>query len=835
MREDNTCEPQANDVRVRSWAFTAALALLPIVTALAAYYRNSGPESSMWQLRGDQVFYEYQLSRAAEVDGKWWKLPDDRRLGWPYQSEVAKYPHLLEGYDLLLISTFSARLLSPIANYHLMVLSVIAINGWIAGWLTFRLTRSYFWAAAAILLVTVNGNIHGRMMCHLHLFKLGWFLLATWAYWRFLEAPSWRRGAALGLGVALVLQGSFYFGYFVALTYGVWWLGCLVAGRFDRRMIAGTAAALGVFVPLAALITYPALTVPKSYPIADVYAKRTLKDTWIHSAELWQYVMPTNTLWASEYAEGVGVKELGLYGEGANYLGLAMLAAISVYVAARLRGKRLCEAQGFLDLAMGQIALLVVLSLSGGASFFLHPFVPSIRAYGRAGGLAIALGSVAAPLVFHGLASQSRSRWLRGSIALAALGLVVYDGYRLARNVHWGDRVADTTPAWVDWLAKQPPQVKLAAFGPIDNDYWYGMAQQRMHHRHTTLNGCEWELLEGDMRLLGASYFDINREVLKYVASVGYNTLAFSRDYLKKNPWIETTPWLERAANLGDWQIYRMSAGTPRYPLDSLKNILVRQNGRAAPSEVPAKAWITDRLDLPETVVVVRPRRVFLAWTKPDGTRVSDPTLGLYQHVFGPDLPAYTIETPKEAGRYQLDFLDEQGHRLASKPYMVSKTLRTSAQTFGAAPPNICINSLKLTQEQCVQGQIRFTIENTSPYYIQAHPTRKKELGSARSLPTIAPFDRGSALLAAKYHRGAEEVGQLYLVLPHDLPPGGRLEMNLPVHPEDLADSSSSFNVYFCFHDVDSKLATEPIPDQAVYLKLSPQQMATAPARSTTR
>ncbi len=74
-----------------------------------------------------------------------------------------------------------------------------------------------------------------------------------------------------------------------------------------------------------------------------------------------------------------------------------MLAGIAIYVIARLRGTRLCEAQGFLDLMMGQIALLVGLSLAGGPSFFLYRFVPSIRAYGRAGELALGLGCVAAP------------------------------------------------------------------------------------------------------------------------------------------------------------------------------------------------------------------------------------------------------------------------------------------------------------------------------------------------------------------------------------------------------------------------------------------------------
>ncbi len=108
----------------------------------------------------------------------------------------------------------------------------------------------------------------------------------------------------------------------------------------------------------------------------------------------------------------------------------------------------------------------------------------------------------------------------------------------------WSDRIADKTPAWVDWLAKQPPQVRLAAFSPIDNDYWFGTASYRLRHQHVTLNGCDWELLNGDLKLLGASYNEMNREGLKFITSLGYQTLAFHREYLEMHPWIRTLPWL---------------------------------------------------------------------------------------------------------------------------------------------------------------------------------------------------------------------------------------------------------------------------------------------------
>ncbi len=197
MRDNNPCESDTAEVSGRSWPRIVGLGALPIILTLAVYYLQAGPGSIAWQLRGDQVFYEYQMARMAEVGGQFWKIPNDLMLGWPSSVRGRQ------------VSPPARRVRPPadfddfrphLQRHHqlsLLVLSVIAINGWIAGGLTFRLTRSTLWAAASIVLITLNCQVAGRMRCHLHLFKFGWFLLATWVFWRYLEAPSRRaRGCA---------------------------------------------------------------------------------------------------------------------------------------------------------------------------------------------------------------------------------------------------------------------------------------------------------------------------------------------------------------------------------------------------------------------------------------------------------------------------------------------------------------------------------------------------------------------------------------------------------------------------------------------------------------
>ena len=55
----------------------------------------------------------------------------------------------------------------------------------------------------------------------------------------------------------------------------------------------------------------------------------------------------------------------------------------------------------------------------------------------------------------------------------------------------------------------------LAALGPTDLDYWYGTLDYAIRHGHTCLNGCDFDLLDGDLRLLGASYYQMNQAGLQ--------------------------------------------------------------------------------------------------------------------------------------------------------------------------------------------------------------------------------------------------------------------------------------------------------------------------------
>ena len=195
----------------RRWASRFVLFVLPVVLALV----KDTIEPSLLDLacrdsQGDAAFYAYQLQRAAECHGQWWRIAADSRLGHPYPSEFAKHPGLFEGVDLMLVSSLFGGAASAARAYHLAAILALTVNGWIAAWIVLKITRKTLWAVVAMALVTLNESVAARVMVHLHLFKFGWALLAVWAFVAFLKQPAWWRGLLLGLAVGLVLQASFY-------------------------------------------------------------------------------------------------------------------------------------------------------------------------------------------------------------------------------------------------------------------------------------------------------------------------------------------------------------------------------------------------------------------------------------------------------------------------------------------------------------------------------------------------------------------------------------------------------------------------------------------------
>ena len=770
-REEDGRRPGA-----RRWAYRAGLALLPLALAVAGYHRPALAGKPLPRVVGDGAFYVYQLARACELGGRWWGVSADAKLGAPYPPATAKHPGIFEGVDLMLVAAVTGRFLGPNANYHAMALLILAVNGWVAAAIAYRLTRSYGWAALAVLLITLNDPTAGRFGGHLHLFKLGWLLLAVAAFVRYLEAPTWRRGLLLGLAMAWALGSSFYLGFLLGVGLAAWWLGCLVAGRLTRAHVPATlAAGLGCAVAGAAL-TFPVWTNARDAVLSGQYFQRMRHETWLYGSELWQYFVPPDSPVAREYVAGFKQKGPGAFWEGWNYPGHVVLLAVVAYAIARLRGRRLCAtAPHFLDVAMGLVGVFVLLSLAGGPVYLIYQWFPGFRCYGRAGLVALAIACVVTPAILQGLIVAIRNRWLRVAVVGGIVALAGFDASRAAKRFHFAEAQPD--PGWSTWLAKQPQDVRLTAFGLGDREpfYWWGLVgfDQRLRHGHATLNGGEFDLLYGDLTLINATWDRPTPDSLRLIATFGYNAFAFRRDFLDLQPWIADLPWLERREEADDWSIFRVKSTAPRYPVVAPVDLLAGLKA-VAPWAVPPSTWITGRLDLGRDVVVTAPARIRYAWEDERGRRVGKPAPALFQHVFGPDLPAYTVRSPGAAGRHRLVFLDEAGRRLAAVEYRVDPRLRR----WRAEDPSRIVGDEGIEVNLGAEP-VRVALVNDSQTYYQAHSYRDPSLGTASVQPGMTPPTPGSLVLRAA--PVGSPIGGVEGLLPCDLPPGGRVELLLPM------------------------------------------------------
>lgn len=803
------------------WLWRVCLVVWPLLLAMAVYYPAQLAGRPWPRPRGDAAFYGYQLLRVAECHGQWWRIADDDRLGHPYPTEFAKHPGLFEGLDLMLLATLTGGRPGPSALYHLAVLAALAFNGWVAAGIVLRLTRSPLWAAVASALITLNQPVAARVLGHLHLFKLGWILLAVWAFVAFLERPTRRRGLGLGVAAALLLQASFYLGFLLLLGLGAWYVRDFL-GRGPRRgLLAATIAAGTAFIALAAVFCFPVWTGTSEIAGSGEFFHHDWSEAWTYGAELWKYVIPRGTAPAIAYDQGVRMKS-PLMDEGWNFPGFTVLLAVLIASASRLRGAGVYgRLRPFVTAGLGLMAIWTVLSLSGGPSVLLFPLAQSFRCYGRAGLFVVALGSVVAPVILYELIRSRPRRSVRIVLTIAVLSLAANDA-RLAARWFPGWGADAEPPAWVEWLSQQPADVRLAAFpvSPTIPFEWWGRQtlQWMPMHGHATLNGANFTLLEGDLKLLGGSFRRINPAGLRLIASLGYETMAFHRDYLAENPWIASLGWLDRVEDLDDWMICRANAHLARLPRKTLDELLERGLVGQAPREAPANCWITGSWPVDEDVMVAGSEGALMAWTDESGRALAPPRPALYQHVFGPSVAAYSARTPTQPGDYRLVFYDRQRRPRASLEYRVVAGIHPAHATASLRQPDVTVHPITLGLGDR-SGSIALTLENRSSRYLGAQVNREFLRAPNQAHPGLRSrwdnLDAGALVLRIAPADPAAGEGR-ELMLPADLPPGGRLTVTVPADRWPSSWAGSPLRVEPTFARVGSREAAPGSADLTI-------------------
>jgi hypothetical protein len=773
-----------------------ALCALPLLLALVGYYR--------WQLaghplpfpHGDAALYAYQLVHVAECHGAWWRLASDSRLGDPYPTEFAKHPGLFEGLDLMLLATAIAPILDSRLIYHAAVLAALAANGWVAAWLVWRTTRSFPWAALAVVLITLNQSVALRIQGHLHLFKFAWVLLAVASFVAYLEQPAWKRGVLVGLAAALVLASSFYLGFFLALGLAFWTMVEATSGRLKRGHAGAGALALLAFLVLAALFCFPVWTSSSPIVASNRYFRRDWSETWGYGSELWKYFVPMGSALANMYFRSVRLQDtVPLMDEGWHFPGYTVLFGLLTFAVGLLRKSTTwSRLPRFVSVSVGLVAFWTVLSLSGGPSVLIYHVVPSFRCYGRAGLFVVALGAVIAPMTLCNYLRSRRSPLIRVVFTIGVTVLAASDALRAALCFPgWSGEARPVE--WAAWLKDQPPDLRLAVFPLPDDNLAASSGQDGLtwlpFHHHGTLSGADFALVEGDLALLGASYAQINPLALRFIVSLGYDALAFHRGYLAANPWIESLPWLDRVHEHAGWLICRASPRLARLPSRSLAQLLDVPQNDFAPRVAPPGRWVTHSWPVSEDLVVHGSDWAFLLWTDERGQPLSQPKAALYQHVFGPAAPAYSIQTPERPGFCRLVIQDRGHHTRASIPYQILPQLQVAQPS---QPPRRSLSRVPpaglFVVDSDQEGCRSVNLVNSSTQYLQSRVFRDFVDPSSRTHPGIRSrwprANSGSLVLRLAPHGSdlSDPENVREFLVPQDLPPGGIVR--LPLSPDRL-------------------------------------------------
>ncbi len=303
------------------------------------------------------------------------------------------------------------------------------------------------------------------------------------------------------------------------------------------------------------------------------------------------------------------------------------------------------------------------------------------------------------------------------------------------------------------------------------------------------MNGGDFALFEGDLRLLGASFDRINPAGLRFVVSLGYETLAFHRDYVAANSWITAVPWLEPIDVASEWQIFRARPETPRLPARAFEDVLAEGRTDPRPRKAPAGCWITGSWPVTNDVIVTDTDWALLGWTDHDGRSIGPLVPALFQRVFGPSIPAFVVRAPDRPGSYRLTVFDRARQARAGFAYCIIAKLTVSQSDYPARRPGVTSHPIVVEPALASSGRssLELTLANTSPYYVQASVFREQLTGTARSHPGLRSRWKkaGFGALVLRFTPlagdSAEPGDGREIPLPYDLPPGGRLSVTIPL------------------------------------------------------
>ncbi|MBI1870789.1 MAG: hypothetical protein HYS07_06325 [Chlamydiae bacterium] len=466
-------------------------------------------------------------------------------FGLVFEAGVRKLTPLSDGLIYLMMS-----FLNEILAYNLFILLGVALSAWAMTVLVEHLTGNR-WAGI------FSGFIFGfspNMICqnlsgHIGYAHAEWIPLYVLFLWKFLEAPSLRKGLLTGFFFALIWLSATYLGYF-----SFFFTLALLAWRFVvfERVNAGTlkkwVGLCGIY-GWAFLLMLPALWETASSAVSPSNLSESARIDFIrswgdlvkYSARLWDYIVPSelNPILGHTAVHLVNVFGGRHLSDRTLYLGgiPCFFALYGLYMGWHRRKilekeKRFfISSMVFCGLAMVLLSLTPELKLGHFQipmpSHFLYRFFPMFRYYSRAGFFVSLCVAALAGFGFSEFLKTRKTRVAKIFYSTLAMGLLALEYTVLPpiRNVN----VSKTSEVY-QWLSRQTGDWIIGEypiFRDIDERQYQYRSNQRFHGKRL-MNGADektpedwmirsnrdlWqEHVPGQLAALGVKYIVLHKE-----------------------------------------------------------------------------------------------------------------------------------------------------------------------------------------------------------------------------------------------------------------------------------------------------------------------------------
>ncbi len=421
---------------------------------------------------------------------------------------------------------------NPVLGYNVLMVLNAVLAGMAAYALCFWVTRRRIAAVFGGLVFSGNGYMIWHLWGHPNICCTFPIPLAALCYlkWR----KDGRAPAAIGVGVAMVLQfaASLYLGVILGIGLGAMWL--FDAARAPRRILCrGELKLIGAVA--AAMAVSLALASPYRAMNERLGASRGLDQATLFSASVWSYLLPSHMEGGPEPLAGVAIRKvvpIRTRMEEASFAGWLPLALAASALAWAWRRRENAEAE--IVRQMSALALVgFVLSLgpflwTGNKAiawrlpfYFIYEYIPPLRFL-----RATARFSVLCMLAISVGGAVAVAR-IEASRRLAPAGLrILLAGMLIALLVEYTPISAPATPEVsrdaTRAIAELPPDSILAPF-PFDSEQWLPTAALKFHPTVTgTVGGVYNHRYRSIRDALTAPMSD---QLLARIAATGANTL----------------------------------------------------------------------------------------------------------------------------------------------------------------------------------------------------------------------------------------------------------------------------------------------------------------------